>query len=61
MLNCKRATALMSQAEDQKLSRLQNLQLKLHTLMCRGCSNYRKQLGFIKKTMHQYISRYSDR
>ncbi|HED35956.1 MAG TPA: zf-HC2 domain-containing protein [Gammaproteobacteria bacterium] len=57
MLNCKRATALMSRAEDQKLSWHQNLQLKLHTLMCSGCSNYRKQLHFIKKTMQQYSGR----
>jgi len=57
MLNCKRATALMSRAEDQKLSWYQNLQLRFHTLMCSGCSNYRKQLNFIKKTMQGYSGR----
>ncbi|VAW62190.1 hypothetical protein MNBD_GAMMA11-2674 [hydrothermal vent metagenome] len=57
MLNCKHATALMSRAQDQELSWHKNLQLKLHILMCSGCSNYRKQLDIIKKAMQQYSRR----
>ncbi|VAW70192.1 hypothetical protein MNBD_GAMMA09-2011 [hydrothermal vent metagenome] len=54
MLNCKKATQLMSRAQDQKLSTKQKLQLKLHILMCRACTNYNRQLSFIKKAMQQY-------
>ncbi|VAW73355.1 hypothetical protein MNBD_GAMMA10-33 [hydrothermal vent metagenome] len=56
MLNCKHATALLSRAQDQKLAWHKKLQLKLHISMCRGCSNYRKQLDFIRKALHQYRS-----
>ncbi len=58
MLNCKKATELMSQQQDMKpdetLSQPKRLQLKLHLFMCKGCSNYNKQLKFIRKAMSQY-------
>jgi len=54
MLNCKQATELMSRSQDQTLPLLKRLNLKLHLIMCRGCSNYNKQLAFIRKTMKHY-------
>ena len=57
MMNCKQATALMSQGQDRTLSRRERLALRLHTLMCRGCNNYNKQLAFIRKTMKQLRNR----
>ena len=57
MMNCKQATALMSQGQDRTLNRRERLALRLHTLMCRGCNNYNKQLAFIRKTMKQLRNR----
>lgn len=57
MMNCKQATALMSQAQDRALSRRERIALRLHTLMCKGCNNYNKQLAFISETMKRFSKR----
>ena len=54
MLNCKQASQLISRSQDEKLPWSQRMQLKLHLMMCRGCTHYRQQLDFIKKAMRQY-------
>jgi len=48
MLNCKQATRLMSQAQDQKLPLKVQMGLRLHLLICSGCTNFNKQLHFIR-------------
>ena len=53
MMNCKQATQLMSQAQDRSLNRSEHLSLKLHLIMCKGCSNYNKHLDFIRKAVRQ--------
>lgn len=53
MMNCNQATQLMSQAQDRPLNRRERLALKLHLMMCKGCSNYNRQLGFIRKAIRQ--------
>lgn len=53
MMNCKQATELMSQAQDRPLNRREKLALKLHLMMCKGCSNYNRHLGFIRKAIRQ--------
>ncbi len=40
MMNCKDATRLMSERYERTLSLRERLALKVHTAMCRGCSNY---------------------
>jgi len=58
MLNCKKATELMSRQQDMKAGESLNLakriELKMHLFMCNGCHNYNKQLKFIRKAMNQY-------
>jgi len=53
MMNCKQATQLMSQAQDRSLNRRERLALKLHLFICKGCNNYNKHLGFIRKAIRQ--------
>ena len=48
MLNCKQASHLLSEAQDRKLGLLERLPLRLHLSMCEGCSNYRKQMDFLR-------------
>lgn len=52
-MNCKQATQLMSQAQDRSLNRRERLALKLHLLICKGCSNYNKHLTLIRKAIRQ--------
>jgi hypothetical protein len=49
MLNCKETTRLLSVAQDRTLGFRERFDLKLHLLMCRGCTNYREQMDFLRK------------
>ena len=49
MLNCEKASQLASKAMDEKLPFGQSLVLKLHLLICRGCSNFTQQLNFLQE------------
>lgn len=51
MMTCKQATELMSQGQDRPLSFYERLRLRVHLLICRGCSNYNKHLGVIRTAM----------
>jgi hypothetical protein len=57
MMNCKQATELMSQAQDRLLSRRERIALRLHLLICKGCSNYNRQLAFIREAMQRLNDR----
>ena len=49
MLNCKQVTHLLSEGQDRKLSAMERLRLKVHLAMCEGCTQYEKQLRFIRQ------------
>ncbi|GAA3528880.1 zf-HC2 domain-containing protein [Zobellella aerophila] len=49
MLNCHKATRLMSEAQDRPLTLNEKLALKVHTLMCSACSNFEKQLPALRR------------
>ena len=49
MLNCKQASELMSQAMDTPLPFGKRMSLKLHLIMCDGCSNFLSQISFLHK------------
>lgn len=49
MMNCQQATELMSQAQDRPLSLGERLGLRLHLLICTGCSNFRRQLEVLRQ------------
>lgn len=48
MLNCRESTRLMSEEQDRKLTTRERMALRFHNLMCSGCTNYRKHMGFIR-------------
>ena len=50
LLTCKEATRLVSQGLDRQLGPAERLTLRLHLLICDGCSNFSKQLAFIRRT-----------
>jgi hypothetical protein len=57
MLNCRQASELMSQSLDTKLSLRKRWSLKLHLMMCRGCSNFRHQVGFLRHAAKRWGQR----
>lgn len=54
MLNCHDATQLCSDEQDRELTTGERMGLGMHTLMCKGCSNYRKQMKFLRQAAKQY-------
>lgn len=51
MLSCVKATELMEMKEFERLSFINNLQLKMHTSMCSGCRDYMKQSKLINELL----------
>ena len=56
MMNCKQATQMMSQELDRKLSWRERLALRIHVMMCDGCTNFRKQMDFIRRACRAHSS-----
>lgn len=57
MLNCKQATALMSQRMDKELGMLQKMGLRFHLMMCGGCRNFGKQMKFLREGCRKFPQR----
>lgn len=57
MLSCKEATHLMSEAQERDLSLGERLQLKLHLAICDGCTNFRRQMNFLRQACRRYRNR----
>lgn len=57
MMNCKQATRLVSQSQDRELSLPERIRLRFHLFICSGCSNYNKQMAFLRKAMRKLRER----
>ena len=57
MLTCKDVSKLLSRAREERLGLWERLGLELHLMMCKGCTNFRKQLDFISAAMRRYGGR----
>ena len=57
MLNCKQATALMSQRMDKDLGLRQKMGLQMHLMMCSGCRNFRKQMEFLRQSCLKFTQK----
>lgn len=51
MMNCREATRLMSKGFERELTLRERFALKVHTMMCLGCTNYGKHLVFLRKAV----------
>jgi hypothetical protein len=54
MRTCKEVSVLLSQAQERPLGRAEQWAVTLHLLICRGCSNFRRQLQFLRTAVHRY-------
>jgi len=57
MLSCKEASRLLSQGLDRRLGFAERLALRLHLLICDGCTNFSKQVAFLRKAMARLADR----
>jgi len=51
MGNCKKVTQMVSESLDRKLPLHQRMGIRIHLLMCKFCSRYRKQLLILREAM----------
>lgn len=55
MLTCKDVTHLLSEGQDRKLTVAERARLEMHLLMCDGCSNFRRQIDFLRSACRRYL------
>ncbi len=60
MLTCHKATRLMSESQDRPLGTGEKISLALHTMMCKGCRNFERQLPVIRSLARAYVARPDD-
>jgi hypothetical protein len=53
MLSCKEVSRLVSQGLDRRLGLVERLRLHVHLAICDGCTNFRKQMTFLRKAVKQ--------
>ena len=51
MLSCKEAARLVSRGMDSRLGFCQRAALRLHLAICDGCSNFNKQMAFLRQAV----------
>lgn len=54
MMNCKKATALMSQQMDLPLTLKERMSLRFHLMMCSGCTNFDHQMRDLRQITRVY-------
>ena len=54
MRTCKEVSMLLSQAQERPLGYIERFGVMLHLLVCKGCTNFRAQLDFLRKAMRRY-------
>lgn len=54
MISCKKASRLMSEGMDRRLSLKETINLKMHLLMCGACTQVLKQLKGLRRLLRAY-------
>ena len=56
-LSCKEVTRLVSQGLDRRLPLGRRLALRVHFAICDGCTNFRKQMQFLRQALQELRER----
>lgn len=56
MLNCHQVTQLCSEEQDRALGVGEKMAVGMHTLVCKGCKNYRRQMKFLHLAAQAYAA-----
>ena len=59
MLSCKEASRLVSQGLDRDLGFFERARLHLHLAICDGCTNFKKQMDFLRRALRELGTRSS--
>ncbi len=51
MLSCKQVTRMVSQGLDRELNFTERVRLRVHLAICDGCTNFSRQMEFLRKAM----------
>ena len=57
MRTCKEVSMLLSQSQERPLAPVEKLAVTLHLLICRGCTNFRRQLEFLRVAARRWRDR----
>ena len=57
---CRETSALLSQAQDRKLTLLERAGLHLHLVACNACRQFERQLAFLRSAVQRYLERDGD-
>ncbi len=55
MLSCKEVTHLLSESQDRKLTLAEKAHLEMHLAMCKGCTNFKSQMKFLREACKRYL------
>ena len=61
MLNCREVTRLVSDSMERKLGLVDRMELRIHTMMCDGCKNFKANMHFIRKMSAAFVRGAADR
>ncbi|MGD9471203.1 MAG: zf-HC2 domain-containing protein [Novosphingobium sp.] len=61
MMNCHDATFLLSQRRERTLTFSERMKLRLHVGMCRGCTNFERQLPRLGDAAKAYATNAADK
>jgi hypothetical protein len=53
MPTCKEVSRLVSQGLDRRLGFIERVRLRVHLAVCDGCTNFKKQMEFLRKAVKQ--------
>lgn len=53
-INCRQASRKLSEAADRKLPLADRITLRIHLGVCDACSNFSRQLDFLRRAMQSY-------
>jgi hypothetical protein len=59
ILSCKEVSRMVSQGLDRRLSLFERLRLRLHLALCDGCTNFKKQMDFLRRALRELGTRSS--
>jgi hypothetical protein len=58
-LSCREASHLVSEGLDRRLGLRERIALRVHLAICDGCTEFSKQIAFLRKALQQLGSRRS--
>ncbi len=54
MLSCREVSELISEELDRDITFRERLGVRLHLMMCRGCSRFLKQIRFLRRVARSF-------